>query len=105
MIEMRTLEQIEEHYNVVLDNDILLRYHGGQWSSIYSLTSRWHSNIYIENSDQHIKGAVEELDQYLKNHPDDNEALAWRALLASMWNQQFKGEASWDTTVDFIEQR
>ena len=115
LIERRSIEEIEASYpDVELSNDGLLNYHGGQGSAIYSVGSRWMGHAQVDNDDETVKRAVEEMDSYIEwatprvgTDPEINldEALAYRAMLAAHWNTQFDDGGERDDGFGPIEVR
>jgi hypothetical protein len=99
VVDMRSLAEIESCYDVEMTNDGLLQYHGGQGSAIYSVGSCWMAGHNVANEAEVVKRAVDEMDSYItwaRSHPGPevnlDEALAYRALLATHWNEQFRKE-------------
>jgi len=99
VVDMRSIEEIEEQYGVEMSNEGLLQYHGGQETAIYSVGSCWMAARWVKNDAEVVKRAVDEMDSYIawaRAHPGPevnlDEALAYRALLAAHWNEQFKKE-------------
>lgn len=106
MMETRSIEQIEEDYDVeAMTNDGLLGYHGGQFSAVYSVGSRWMGHEKVGHDDESLFDAVDEIDSYLRTakEEDRGEALAYRAMLAAHWNEQFKNGGKRDDDLGPIE--
>lgn len=100
VIEMRSIEQIEEDYGVELSNEVLAQYWSdqpGNGLGVLSVCSRWMSGHQVDNDDPQVLEAVKDMDKYIawaREHPGPDvnldEALAYRAMLAEHWNTQFK---------------
>jgi len=107
VVEMRSIERIEEAYDgpqdhFMMTNEGLAQYWSDQRGSglgILSVCSRWIAHVKVPHDDIEVHEAVLDMDKYLAwarprvdkdPEVDLDEALAYRALLASHWNEQFK---------------
>ena len=110
VVEMRSIEQIEGDYagpqeHFEMTNDVLAQYwsdqrgkdgHGGGLG-VLSVCSRWIAGVKVDPGDKEVYEAVLDMDHYIawaRKNPgpdvDVDEALAYRALLAAHWNEQFR---------------
>jgi len=76
----KSVEEIEEHFGVELSNELLLQYHGGQWSGIYSVGSRWMSGMRVSPCDTYLDITIEELKAIEERTPEVEALTAWLEL-------------------------